>query len=379
MSAHPPDEVGQLSGAGVGVVDPPHHGVLEAHSPARRLLIPAHGLHQHLHGVGVVHRHHAAADVVVGGVEGDGEGELELLLGQLVDLRHEAAGGEADVPHPDVHALGGRDVLEKAHDFVEIIQRLPDAHQHDVGDALPDVLLGGVNFGADLPRLEVAHPARLGRGAEAAAHPAAHLGGHADRVAVVVAHDDGLDAVAVGHPQQVLHGAVLGLLPPLDDGRGDVKCLLELCQQGFGLVGHGRKVGHELLVDPVENLLGPEAGLAHRFQLRRQLFQRQGGYTAFSLHENLLLSGITFLHRAEEKAVHAGAGGDGKRTPVPHRHPGREADVRRHHPELRVSAHEGPHLLFVLGRVDGAGGVDQTPALFQVGGGCIQNGRLGGQ
>ena len=73
---------------------PRTHGVLEAHSPARRLLIPAHGLHQHLHRVGVVHWHHAAADVVVGGVERDGEGELELLLGQLVDLRHEAAGGE---------------------------------------------------------------------------------------------------------------------------------------------------------------------------------------------------------------------------------------------------------------------------------------------
>ena len=70
---------------------------------------------------------------------------------------------------------GGRDVLEKAHDFVEIIQRLPNAHQHDVGDALPDVLLGGVNFGAYLACLEVAHPARLGRGTEAAAHPAAHL------------------------------------------------------------------------------------------------------------------------------------------------------------------------------------------------------------
>ena len=40
----------------------------------------------------IVDGHHAAADVVVGGVEGDGEGELELLLGQLVDLRHEAAG-----------------------------------------------------------------------------------------------------------------------------------------------------------------------------------------------------------------------------------------------------------------------------------------------
>ena len=137
-------------------------------------------------------------------MEGDGKGELQLLLGQLVDLRHQTAGGKADVPHPDVDAFGRGDVLKESHHLVEIVQRFANAHQHDVGDALPDVLLRGIDLGADLARFQVADAARLCGRAEAAAHPAAHLRGDADRVAVVVAHNDRFDAVAVGHPQQVL-------------------------------------------------------------------------------------------------------------------------------------------------------------------------------
>ena len=132
-------------------------------------------------------------------------------------------------------------------------------------DALADILLGGINFRTDLARLQVADAARLCRGAEPAAHPAAHLRGDADRVAVVVAHDNGLDAVAIGHPQQIFHGAVLGFLPALDPGGSNVKLLFQLCQQGLGLVGHGRKLGDQLLVHPVEDLLCPEARLSQRF------------------------------------------------------------------------------------------------------------------
>ena len=284
MGPHPADQMGQLPGAGVRVVDPPHHRVFKADPPAGDVLVAAHRLHQPGHGVGVVHRHHLAADGVVGGVEGDGQGQLELVLRQPVDLGHDAAGGQADVAHPDVDPLGGRDQGEELHHLVKVVQRLADAHEDDVGDALPDVLLGGVDLGADLPRLQVAHPARLGGGAKAAAHPAAHLGGDADGGPVVVAHDHRLDAVAVGHPQQVLDGAVLCLLPALDGGRGDVELLLQLCQQGLGLVGHGGKAVRQLLVDPVEDLLCPEGRLAHRLHFGGQLLQRQGRDAAFLFH-----------------------------------------------------------------------------------------------
>ena len=289
MCAHAPDEVCQLLCAGIGIVDAAHHRILEADPSARGVLIAADRLHQLLHGVGIVHGHHAAADLIVGRMERDGKGELQLFLGQLVDLRHQTAGGKADVPHPDVDAFGRGDILKESHHFVEIVQRLADAHEHDVGDALPDVLLRGVDLGADLTGFQVADAARLSGRAEAAAHPATHLRGDADRVAVVVAHDDRFDAVAVGHPQQVFDRAVLGLLAALDLRGRDVEMFLQRCQQGLGLVGHGGKLRDQLLVDPVEDLLGPETGLAQRLELCGQLFQRQGGNAAFLFHGVLLL------------------------------------------------------------------------------------------
>ena len=47
-----------------------------------------------------------------------------------------------------------------------------------------------------------------GAGAEGAAHPAAHLGGDADGVAVVIAHEHRLDAVSVLQTPQIFDGAI---------------------------------------------------------------------------------------------------------------------------------------------------------------------------
>ena len=65
------------------------------------------------------------------------------------------------------------------------------------------------------------HQAAQGGRTKGAAHPAAHLGGNADGVAVLVAHDHRLHAVAVRQTPQVLDGAVqLGHLLPLHLGHG---------------------------------------------------------------------------------------------------------------------------------------------------------------
>lgn len=108
--------------------------------------------------------------------------------------------------------------MQEFQHLVKVIQRLANAHQHDMGDALPDIPLRCIDLGADLSRLQVAHPARLGGCTEAAAHPAAHLGGYADRIAIVVAHDHRFDAVAVRHTQEILDRTILGLLAALDLG-----------------------------------------------------------------------------------------------------------------------------------------------------------------
>lgn len=155
-------------------------------------------------------------------------------------------------------------------------------------DALADILLGSVDLGADLACFKVTHPPRLRGSAEPAAHAAAHLRGHAHGIAVVVTHDNSLDAVAVCHAQQILHSTVLSFLTAFDLRCSDIKGFFQLCQQGLGLVGHGRKLGDQFLVHPVEDLLCPETRLSQRFQFSSQFCQREGRNTAFLFHSVLL-------------------------------------------------------------------------------------------
>ena len=92
-------------------------------------------------------------------MERDRQCQLQMALRQLVDLGHKAAGRQADVAHTDVDALRAGDDLQKVHHIIKIVQRLTDAHQNNVGDALAGVLLCGVNFRRNLPCRQVAHAA----------------------------------------------------------------------------------------------------------------------------------------------------------------------------------------------------------------------------
>ena len=141
-------------------------------------------------------------------------------------------------------------------------------------DTLPRIFLRGVNFRGNLPRRQVAHTARLRRGAEPAAHGTPDLGGHTDSIAVFVAHQNSFDAVSVGQLQKVLDRAILGLLAAADGGCGNRTLLLQRGQQGFGLVGHLGKLGHELLMQPFKNLFGAEFRLTQPHDVSCQGVQR---------------------------------------------------------------------------------------------------------
>ena len=125
--------------------------------------------------IGLVHRHDAAARLAVRRVERNGERELQIVLRERVDARHHAAGGERDVPHPDVHAVGMVDKLQKSHHIRAVIERLADAHEHDVGNFLPRIELRKEHLIEHFRRRQVAHLAGKRRGAEFASHAAADL------------------------------------------------------------------------------------------------------------------------------------------------------------------------------------------------------------
>ena len=198
-----------------------------------------------------------------------------------------------------------------------------------MGDALADIFLGSVDLGADLACFKVAHTPRLCGGAEPAAHAAAHLCGYAHGIAVVVTHDNGLDAVAVSHAQQILHSTVFSLLTALDLRCSDIKAFFQLCQQGFGLVGHGSPAAPEL---SVQQSILPASG--KKYSVFVPFCSPIRGYDP---QRSCLLRCGGFLQHAQEKAVHAGAGGHRKATMLPCRHSGGQWHLRCADRKFRVA------------------------------------------
>ena len=235
MSRHPLQLSGDQLRLPVVVVDAVDHSVLKADAPSGFPEVPVAGGKQLLHIIRAVHRHDAAARLAVRRVERHRQRQLQLLFRQCIDPRHHAAGGQTDVPHADIQPVGAVDQLQEAQHVVHVVQRLADAHEHDVGHGQAAVQLGEKHLIQQLGGAQIPHLSGNGAGAEGAPHAAAHLRGDAHRVAVVVLHQHRLDAVAVGQLPQVLNGAVQpGCLLPRHRGRGDEARLRQLRTQRLG-------------------------------------------------------------------------------------------------------------------------------------------------
>ena len=108
----------------------------------------------------------------------------------------------------DVEAAGEVNKLQKLDNVVEIIERLTDAHHNDVGHSLTRIAGGGDDLTEKLGGEKVTHLAADGGGTEAASHTAAYLTGDAKSVAVLISHENTLDALAVVKAEEVLDRAV---------------------------------------------------------------------------------------------------------------------------------------------------------------------------
>ena len=216
-----------------------------------------------------------------------GKREAQLFLRQLFHHGHKAAGGKADVAHADVHTLRAGDDRQEIHHIVEIIQRLANAHQHDVRNALARVGHDGVYLARYLACRKVSHAPALCGSAETAPHAAAHLCGHTHGVAIGIAHQHRLDAVAVRKAEQVFHRAVLRTLLAQRAKHLDGALLLQLLQKAFGQVCHGGKFLHALFVQPAEQLFGTKGRLSQPGDKARQHFQCVGG-NSYPIHSTTI-------------------------------------------------------------------------------------------
>ncbi len=144
------------------------------------------------------------------------------------------------------------------------------AHEHHIRDPLRRRVLRPQNLLHDLAGREVTLEAGLPRCAERATHRAARLGGDADRRALRVPHEHGLDLRSVvGAPQPFRRGVVVGELHRVD-GERERQLLGE---PGDEILGHVRQRLERapLFVQALIKLARPVGGLAERGKQRFDL------------------------------------------------------------------------------------------------------------
>ena len=179
------------------IVDAVDHGVFKGNPAAGFFEIVVAGIKQFLHVVSAVYRHDLGAGLAVRRMEGHRQCQLQSQVCQTVDTGNHAAGRQRDVPHPDIHAVRVVHKFQETKHRIQVIHGLANAHQHNVADLKAGVQLGKQHLVQHFRRRQVPDlPGNRG-GTESTPHPAPHLGGDTYCIAVVIAHQDRLDAVAV--------------------------------------------------------------------------------------------------------------------------------------------------------------------------------------
>ena len=277
MALHAAQFFGEHVRVATIAVDATRQRVFKDHAAAGLFDVIAAGGENFVDGVRVRHRHELLSRLVVGRVQRNRQRHLKALVREAPHRGHEAAGGQRDRPGGEVQPpLVDGEAQEFDHVFV-VVQRFAAPHQHHIVHAAllrADHPVHRHDLAQHFAGGEVSDQAAQRRRAEGAAHPAAHLCGHTQRVTMAVAHQDALDEVAVREPIEQLLGIVNAR------AHRSFNChRLRECDGGKFFAQRLRQVGHggEVLApdEPLMQLLGAEGGEALRFDKRRQFLRRQ--------------------------------------------------------------------------------------------------------
>ena len=208
-------QVGQLFGQPVAVVDPVQHQVLDEDAPPGDLAVAAAGGDQLGQREPARDGHQLRAQPIVGSVQRQRQLDLQRLGRQPLDAGYPPGRRDRDLARTQAEA--GR-VVEGAagrEHRVVVQERLAHAHHHHVGHPL--ALLAQHrrqhrHLLRDLAGGQVAAKAHAAGGAEGACQRAARLRRDADGAPVAMAHRDRLDREAVTGGEAQLDGAVGGPL-----------------------------------------------------------------------------------------------------------------------------------------------------------------------
>lgn len=276
-------EVGEGFGVGEVVVDPSKEDVFEGDHAAFTFEVMAAGSGEFGEGILAVDRHDAAADLIGGAMEGEGEAELFGFVGEATDLGGEAGSGDGDFAGAEAIAPGGVQEAEGGEQVVVIGEGFAHAHDDQVvhpsfavrggmvwgGGVQAVPTFGGEDLADDFIRGEVTFPAVQSAGAESAAVGATDLGGDADGVAIgaiaveggIGGDEDTFDEGAIGEAPEELTGGIGGALQAGEGGKAELEGFGQALAEGFGEIGHLVPAVGGARIQPLEELIEAPGGL----------------------------------------------------------------------------------------------------------------------
>ncbi len=214
------------------------------------------------------------AQLFVGGVEGDRQVQGQVFFGELAHFRGDSNRGNRDLPGADVEAFGIVNDADGLEDVGIIGQRLPHAHEDNVGNALLDGPQNAVeqkdllnDFSGGEILLLAIEPA----GAELTTNWATDLRTDAGGAARAVGNHDGLGRGIGFGANEELFGAVGGALTIEDFAQDETEMFVERLAVWGTEIGHFRRLGQELAINPLADLDATKARPAPFLQQRIEL------------------------------------------------------------------------------------------------------------
>ena len=130
----------------------------------------------------------------------------------------------------DIQPVWRADEPQKLYHIIIVVERLAYSHQNDSVYPFARVALRSYHLTEYLARTQMTDKPANSRRTEAAAHPTADLSRDADGIAMLVLHNDALDALPVRQTKQILDRSVdRRHEPPRDRRHTDLCTLREAC------------------------------------------------------------------------------------------------------------------------------------------------------
>src|SRR5690606_38054782 len=271
--AKQPDEP---AGPGGAVVDTVEQHVLEGDLPAREPfgVAPA-GVQELRDRMDAIDRHEPIAQLVGRRMQRHGERRVAVDR-ELQDLRHQARRADRDAPPRKPEREIVEQELRDRDDVAIVRERLAHAHEDHVRDLEgSDLAPRERDLADDLGDRKVTVEALPPGRAERAIERAAGLRGDAERAAVRLGNENGLDRLPRADVEQPLARAVRRALLADHPRRRELGDLREPLAELQAEIGHRAEIEHAALVDPAHDLARAIRLLTERDEELGELLGRQ--------------------------------------------------------------------------------------------------------